>query len=198
MRIDFPMDMHHGFKRFEDYTPWMGMYFTIAGDVYYFKFAGHSHAETCFESGCQLNLPRIISVCSCPALTTELEYIYSKSCSAIEPAENLTEAPSRAPESGRSGSKVTRPHQARQFAWRQRFWLPTMSPMMVPKPNRVGICIYILPQRLPRRCISPVQRESFIREMALSATEILSMRLGSTSPLLFPGSTMEHVVLPRS
>lgn len=95
------MDMHHGFKRFEDYTPWMGMYFTIAGDVYYFKFAGHSHAETCFESGCQLNLPRIISVCSCPALTTELEYIYSKSCSAIEPAENLTEAPSRAPESGR-------------------------------------------------------------------------------------------------
>ena len=61
-----------------------------------------------------------------------------------------------------------------------------------------GVRVHIPHQRLPRRCISPVQRESFVREMALSATGILSMRLGSTSPLLFPGSTMEHAVLPRS
>ena len=30
--------MHHGFKRFEDYAPWLGLYFTVTGDVHYFKF----------------------------------------------------------------------------------------------------------------------------------------------------------------
>ena len=60
----------------------MDLFFTVARDTYYFKFVGHCHAKTCFESGCLLNLFRIISACFCPALTTALDYFSNKSCSA--------------------------------------------------------------------------------------------------------------------
>ena len=49
-RIEYPMNMHHGFKCFVDYALWMGMYFTVAGDAHYFKFWGEATPREIFQN----------------------------------------------------------------------------------------------------------------------------------------------------